>query len=237
MRPSPHLSFPLGSAAFWRIPDLLKQLPNALTVLRLILAPVIAWVWWVSTQPMPYQDFYENWLREAAGWRTAAAALFVIAALTDLFDGMAARAFNAHSKFGRLIDPIADKALVGLPLIVIALGMWGSSYAAWPIVAAATAVIVIRDILMTVLRLMSPDGEGVRVSSLAKIKTALELIVIGSLFVVTAIVSQVQANDRTGSSFVPGAQLMEIVWLVLLVIAAALSAWTAFQYLTAKPRS
>ncbi|MEQ1610457.1 MAG: CDP-alcohol phosphatidyltransferase family protein [Hyphomonadaceae bacterium] len=216
---------------------MLKLIPNALTLLRLVLAPVIAWLWWVSTQPMYEPDFYENWLRDAAGWRTAAAALFVVAALTDLFDGMAARAFDAHSKFGRLIDPIADKALVGLPLIVIALGMWSSSHPAWPIVAAAATIIVIRDIGMTILRLVSPDGEGARVSPLAKIKTALELIVIGSLFVITAILSQLRANDPTSSSVIPGAQVIEVAWLALLVVAAALSAYTAFQYLTAKRRA
>jgi phosphatidylglycerophosphate synthase len=158
-----------------------------------------------------------------------------VAALTDLFDGMAARAFNAHSKFGRLIDPIADKAIVGLPLIVISIAMWRSGYPLWPVVAIATAVIVFRDVSMTLIRLTSPDGEGVRVSSLAKIKTALELIVVGSLLGVSAIGAHLQVQysiDNPGYVLIPFyAEAFEWVWLITLVITAALSAWTAFQYL------
>ncbi|MFT3723931.1 MAG: CDP-alcohol phosphatidyltransferase family protein [Hyphomonadaceae bacterium] len=213
---------------------MLKQLPNVLTLTRLILAPGIAWMWWMGAAPMSQPDFAEVWLRDAANWRTAAAITFVIAALTDLFDGMLARALDAHSKFGRLIDPIADKALVGLPLIVIASGMCVNGYPAWPIVAVAAAVIVVRDITMTWLRLASPDGEGARVSSLAKIKTALELIVIGSLFVVTAIVSQAQIGKPSPLDFSPYIAVFEMVWLALIVVTAALSAWTAWQYLAPK---
>lgn len=216
---------------------MLKQIPNALTLLRLILAPVIAWMWWMGAAPMSRPDFAEVWLRDAANWRMAAAITFVIAALTDLFDGMFARALDAHSKFGRLIDPIADKALVGLPLIVIAAGMWANGYSAWPIVALAAAVIVIRDITMTWLRLASPDGEGARVSSLAKIKTALELVVIGSLFVTTAVVSEAQTSNPAPLDFTPYIAMFETIWLFLLVVTAALSAWTAYNYLAPRRRT
>ena len=149
--------------------------------------------------PPSSSESWEAIHREIAANMTFAAVFFVIAALTDLFDGMAARAFNAHSKLGRIIDPIADKALVGLPLIAIALVVSIS----WPglvagigspfgeLTAAAiicsTGVIVVRDVTMTIVRLVSPDGEGARVSSLAKWKTALELLVIGLLLVLSAI--------------------------------------------------
>jgi hypothetical protein len=226
----------------------MKHLPNALTLLRLVLAPVVVWLFWmgaVSPGQLPpvvtapedvsAAKAFTQYLRTIALNVTLAAILFGVAALTDLFDGMAARAFNAHSKFGRLIDPIADKAIVGLPLIVISIAMWRSGYPLWPVVAIATAVIVFRDVSMTLIRLTSPDGEGARVSSLAKIKTALELIVVGSLLGVSAIGAHLQVQysiDNPGYVLIPFyAEAFEWVWLITLVITAALSAWTAFQYL------
>jgi len=225
----------------------MKHLPNALTLLRLVLAPVVAWYFWmgaVSPGDGPdVQSAYDSeaalaftqYLKVIAFNLTLAAVLFVAAALTDLFDGMAARAFDAHSKFGRLIDPIADKAIVGLPLIVIAIAVWRSGYPLWPVVAIATAVIVLRDVSMTFIRLTSPDGEGARVSSLAKIKTALELIVVGSLLGVSAIGAHLQVQssiDNPGNVMIPFyAQAFEWVWVITLAITAALSAWTAIQYL------
>lgn len=225
---------------------MLKHLPNALTLTRLILAPVIAWLMWQALLPptaLPEFAFQQNdyfFVRDIADVAqslTLAAILFVVAALTDFFDGIAARAFNAHSKFGRLIDPIADKALVGLPLIVIALGIWQSGNASAPVIALATAVIVIRDMVMTAIRFVSPDGEGVRVSSLAKWKTALELVVVGSLLVVGAIGAQIQAQDPT-TPFQPAyAESFEMGWIALLIVTAALSAYTAWQYLAPAKKS
>jgi CDP-diacylglycerol--glycerol-3-phosphate 3-phosphatidyltransferase len=225
---------------------LLKQLPNALTLTRLILAPVIAWLLWASFDLLPNSaDFPDHaaYFQEVANTLTLAAALFVVAALTDLFDGMLARALDAHSKFGRLIDPIADKALVGLPLLAIAFGVWQRGASPdWFIIAAATTVIVGRDVLMTVVRLAAPDGEGARVSSLAKWKTALELIVVGSFLVVSSAGMQITAI----SMYTPVAwardlnsydDLLKWIWMGLLVLAASLSAYTAWQYLGPKPKS
>lgn len=209
----------------------MKHVPNALTLLRLVLAPVVAWLMW-SAYPgsgLPQQFF------EIAGAMTLAAILFVVAAITDLFDGMIARAFNAHSKFGRIIDPIADKALVGLPLIVIAI--MSSSSPAGMVIIPSVALIVLRDVTMTVIRFMSPDGEGVRVSSLAKWKTALELFVVGAFLVTMATLLQLTASG-TDMRWVPLSEpiptTFAFLWIGLLVLTAALSAYTAWQYLRPK---
>lgn len=169
---------------------------------------------------------------------TLASVLFVVAAITDLFDGMIARAFDAHSKFGRIIDPIADKMLVGLPLTIVAILLWRSGGSIWPIVAAATGVIVIRDIAMTVIRLTAKDGEGARVSSLAKIKTTIELLVVGSMLVLTTIGAhlslQAEVSHPGFDAELQGVEIIAWVWLALLVITAALSAYTGWQYLRPK---
>lgn len=194
---------------------MLKHLPNALTLLRLVLTPFIAWAVWLTWDgPSRYS--------EAAS--ILAAGLFVLAALTDLFDGMAARAFNAHSKFGRLIDPIADKLLVGLPLIVLSIFAVRFGWMFWPVIVASSAVIVLRDLSMTLLRLTAKDGEGAPVSRLAKWKTALELVAVGA---------PILAGACMGYGLDLGANIVG-AWVALLALAAALSAWTGFQYLTPK---
>lgn len=193
---------------------MLKQIPNALTLARLILAPIIAWAIWQA---------YNTTDETAQSWTIWSAVLFIVAALTDLFDGMAARAFDAHSKFGRLIDPIADKALVGLPLIALSIVAAQTPWPFWWAVAASSAVIILRDITMTLVRMTAKDGEGARVSSLAKIKTAMELTVIGALLFIVAIGTQVAAEGWS--------DILYPAWVALLVITAALSAYTAWQYL------
>ncbi len=220
----------------------MKHVPNALTLLRLVLAPVIAWFAWVGGDIRGFgeilpQSYYN--LQDTS--YALAVILFIVAALTDLFDGMIARAFNAHSKFGRLIDPIADKALVGLPLIAIVLAFWNERSSSGIYVSIATlaaAVIVVRDVIMTWTRLAAPDGEGARVSSLAKIKTALELFVIGAFLVLAGIenyVWQALSSDSEDSlMFMRFFREWGSIWLALLVITAALSAWTGWQYLRPK---
>ena len=85
------------------------NVPNALTVLRIIMVPVFLVV--LFTQP---DDF---------GWRLAATGVFILAILTDLADGHIARKYNLVTDFGKLWDPVADKALTGAAFI--ALGVLG----------------------------------------------------------------------------------------------------------------
>lgn len=232
---------------------MLKHIPNALTLTRLVLAPVIACLMWIGLTPVDQGAGasapeallqYIQQLDEAANYMTLALALFVVAALTDLFDGMAARAFDAHSKLGRLIDPIADKAIVGLPLLVISLRCWIIGTPHWPIIAGASAIIVVRDISMTLIRLTSSDGEGARVSSLAKWKTALELVVVGGILVYNTVATHMLVEYATGlpdsAIVMPYTDVLGYVWIgliALLVITAALSAYTGWQYLRPAKKS
>lgn len=82
------------------------QLPNALTVLRLILVPVFVALMLVA----PETGF---------GWRLAGTVAFAVAIITDFFDGLLARRYNLVSDFGKIWDPIADKALTGAAFIVL----------------------------------------------------------------------------------------------------------------------
>lgn len=213
---------------------MLRHLPNALTLLRLILAPVVAYAVWEARSAFLGSGDGPVLLggpeTGAEAWALFAAVLFVFAALTDLFDGMAARALKIDSKFGRMLDPIADKALVGLPLIAISVVAWKAGWSTWALVAGSTAIIVGRDLLITALRLVAPDGEGARVSRLAKWKTAVELIAVGAPIIFAAGPALARL---AGASFGIGPEVT-MVWTGLLMLAAGLSALTAVQYLTAK---
>ena len=203
-------------------------LPNTLTLMRLVLAPVVAWCMWKGFE-IPYlAEFGPNALdasvadvqaaqKEGLCYKHWAAGLFVFAALTDLFDGMAARALDADSKFGRILDPIADKALVALPLLTVAaVGYHSEGHPNWLILAPVLAIVG-RDLIVTILRLFASDGEGVQVSFLAKIKTTLELIAVATPIFM--------ALPQIGAS-----TTLNTVWLGLLWSAAALSVVTALQY-------
>jgi CDP-diacylglycerol--glycerol-3-phosphate 3-phosphatidyltransferase len=89
----------------WRVP---AQLPNALTVLRLVLVPVFVLLMFVEPN-------------EGLGWRLAATVAFGLAILTDFFDGRLARRYGLVSDFGKIWDPIADKALTGAAFIVLSI--------------------------------------------------------------------------------------------------------------------
>src|SRR6056297_1951873 len=137
--------------------------PNILTVLRLAAAPGVALMFLYFARP-------------AADW--FALVLFVLAAVTDWFDGYLARAWKQESKLGAMLDPIADKAMVVIALMVI---VGYSSMSPW-IVLPAT-VILFREVFVSGLREFLGDTAGaLKVTRLAKWKTTLQMIAIAVLF-------------------------------------------------------
>ncbi|MCF6329115.1 MAG: CDP-alcohol phosphatidyltransferase family protein [Henriciella sp.] len=143
----------------------LKWLPNALTILRCILAFVVGWT--------ILQTGLHIWLPFG---------LFVIVAATDFLDGYAARKLHAVSAFGAFLDPVADKLLVAISLLALC------HYTNWNwVLLLPTAAIVGRDLFVTLIRLR-PDI-SLPVSNLAKWKTAFEMIGIAGYLLTFAIPS------------------------------------------------
>ena len=131
------------------------NIPNGLTVLRLALVPV----------------FVGFLAAGGAGWRIAAFVVFAVASVTDLLDGELARRHGMITDFGKIADPIADKALTGSALITLsALGelSW------W-----VTVVIGIREIGVTLLRFWVIRHGVIPASRGGKIKTVLQMVAIG----------------------------------------------------------
>ena len=139
------------------------NLPNILTLGRLIAAPMVAVMFLYFTRP------YADWF---------ALILFVLAAVTDWFDGYLARAWKQETKLGAMLDPIADKAMVVIALMVI-IGF--SSWSPWLVLPAT--VILFREVFVSGLREYLGDVAGtLKVTQLAKWKTTLQMIAIAVLF-------------------------------------------------------
>ena len=139
------------------------NLPNALTILRLLAAPGVAIMFLYFTRP-------------AADW--FALILFVGAAVTDFVDGYLARAWKQESKFGAMLDPIADKAMVIIALLVI-IGF--SPWSPWLVLPAT--MIVFREVFVSGLREFLGETAGLlAVTKLAKWKTTAQMVAIAVLF-------------------------------------------------------
>ena len=142
---------PQRTASVWNV-------ANALTALRLVLVPVFAWL-------LLHRGGHST------AWRLAATATFVVAGLTDRFDGELARRRGLITDVGKIADPIADKALMGTALVGLSL----LGELPWWV----TVVVLVREIGITVLRLVvlphgvMPAGRG------GKLKTAVQALAIG----------------------------------------------------------
>lgn len=138
-------------------------IPNILTTLRLLAAPAVAVMFLYFTRP------YADWF---------ALLLFVGAAVTDWFDGYLARNWKQVTKVGTMLDPIADKAMVVIALMVI---VGYSSMSPWLVLPAT--VILFREVFVSGLREFLGDTAGtLRVTRLAKWKTTAQMVAIAVLF-------------------------------------------------------
>lgn len=134
-------------------------IPNILTVLRLAAAPGVALAFAIFDRP------YADWI---------AFGLFIVAALTDWVDGKLARAWQQESNFGRMLDPIADKAMVVIALAVI-VGLWGMK----ALLLVPIAFILLREIFVSGLREFLGSKAGkLKVTNLAKWKTTAQMVAI-----------------------------------------------------------
>ena len=191
-------------------------IPNILTILRLLAAPAV---------PLMFLYFHRPW----ADW--AALTLFMLAAVTDWFDGYLARAWNQQSRFGAAMDPIADKAMVVIALVVIT-GYSGMN--PWLILPAT--VILFREVFVSGLReSLGENASKLAVTKVAKWKTTTQMVAISVLFLGTGLayvengrpplVGETELPwDMTWSSFAT------FLGLILIWIAAGLTAWTGWDY-------
>lgn len=174
------------------------NIPNSLTLIRILLIPVLVLVFY-----LPYQ-----WTHAAA------AAVFAVGAVTDWLDGYLARKLDQRSRFGAFLDPVADKLLVAVALVLLV----QTDPRAW--LAITAAIIIGREIAVSALReFMAEMGQRsqVKVATVGKIKTVAQMVAI------ILMLYRIPIRD------VP---IYEIGF-VLLVIAAGLTLWSMFLYMRA----
>ncbi|WP_313137499.1 CDP-diacylglycerol--glycerol-3-phosphate 3-phosphatidyltransferase [Paracoccus jeotgali] len=192
------------------------NVPNILTIMRLLAAPGV---------PVMFLYFHRPW----ADW--AALTLFLLAAITDWFDGYLARAWNQQSHFGAAMDPIADKAMVVIALVVIT-GYSGMN--PWLILPAT--LILFREVFVSGLRESLGDrSTQLAVTRVAKWKTTTQMVAISVLFLGTGLAFVEHGRPpRVGETALPGgttwADLATFAGLVLIWLAAGLTAWTGWDY-------
>jgi CDP-diacylglycerol--glycerol-3-phosphate 3-phosphatidyltransferase len=167
-------------------------LANGITVARIGLVPLIVAALLIDT---------------SGGWRLVAAALFTLAAGTDRLDGYLARRMDQVTDWGKFVDPIADKLLMGATLVTLS---WLGDLPWW-----VTAVIVLRELGITIMRVAALRYVVIPASRGGKVKTFLQSVGIG-LFVLPL--------DR----MVPWATTL--AWLVILA-AVLLTVVTGVDYL------
>lgn len=139
----------------------MNSLPNILTLSRIIAIPLLVGSFYI-VQPVG------SWI---------AFILFTLAGITDYFDGMLARKLNVVSSIGKFLDPIADKLMVAAVIIMVVAEGWVAG-----IHVTAAVIILLREILVSGLReYLAQIRISVPVSTLAKWKTAVQMVALGSL--------------------------------------------------------
>ncbi|MBQ4097712.1 MAG: CDP-diacylglycerol--glycerol-3-phosphate 3-phosphatidyltransferase [Clostridia bacterium] len=171
------------------------NLPNKLTILRLLMIPIFAAVFYLSMIPYNY---------------LISAVIFVLAALTDFLDGYIARKHNLVTDLGKFLDPIADKVLVSTALIIMLLPSAG--VVILPFYAGiAVAIILARELIVSGFRIIAASkGKVLAADKLGKIKTFLQDVAIVVLLV--------------GANVDPGLySVLNIVGLIMLGVATLLT--------------
>lgn len=176
-----------------------QNIPNALTWARIVLIPIFVGLFYLPDALMP-----------VASKNLIATILFVVAAITDWFDGYLARALGQTSAFGALLDPVADKLMVAAALILLVqLGRAD---------ALIAVVIIGREITISALReWMARVGQSasVAVAYVGKLKTAAQMVAIPMLLFNASLFGvDVRAIGN-----------------VLIYVAAALTLWSMGYYL------
>ena len=184
------------------------NLPNKLTIFRIALVPVIM----VFILLPEYDAFPETWSN------IFAAALFLIASLTDLIDGILARKLNLITNFGKLMDPLADKfMIVGAMLAITASGSFENIrwLAVW-----VTAVVFFREFAVTSIRLVanSADGNVIAANIAGKLKTFSQCACI-----LTVLLEKVVISGRLGIE-------QPIFSYITMIIMAAFTVYSGFVY-------
>ena len=178
------------------------NLPNLLTTLRIVLVPFFGWAL-----------LHDG--GDSVTWRLVAWAIFVVAMVTDKIDGDIARSRNLVTDFGKIADPIADKAITGMALI--GLSVVGDVW--WWV----TILVLAREWSVTLLRLSVLKRVVIAAKDLGKLKTTFQGIALAFL------VLPLRDADLPDALELPG-EVLFYAAQACLVVAVALTLWSGYEF-------
>ena len=193
---------------------LMRHLPNALTILRILLAPVL---FWLILRADSYGDDVLLYY------------LFVIAGMTDVYDGQLARSHSTITTFGKFVDPVADKLILAATLIPFY--MLSATVPMFRMVTIEVVVILLgRELLITLLRYYSMwSGKVFSASRLAKFKTVFQMFFIGSLIVQMAHSKMIAEHPAWAFPWFDPIHY-KLNWVVVMIV-VGLSVASAVEYI------
>ena len=182
------------------------NLPNYLTTLRIVMVPFFGWALLADGG-------------DSVLWRTVAWAIFVVAMITDKIDGDLARSRGLITDFGKIADPIADKAITGMALIGLSVAgdVW------WWV----TIVVLLREWSVTLLRLSILKNVVIAAAQSGKIKTTFQAVALGLL------VLPLPHGDAHGGDFdrfSPVGDVLFYAGQVFLVGAVVMTLWSGYEF-------
>ena len=185
-----------------------KNIPNILTVIRMLMIPVLIVLFFV----------------EFEGHTLAAALVYFFACLTDFFDGYLARKNNLVTNFGKFIDPIADKMIIACSLVAICVTepIVQPSHVYKIIIAVCTMMILSRELMISVFRTIAANKQVVLAADMfGKVKTVVQMM---ALFALLPVTDFVVWNELAGIVFFYGG-------FALLALATVLTVTSGIHYI------
>ncbi|MCW2797878.1 CDP-diacylglycerol--glycerol-3-phosphate 3-phosphatidyltransferase [Nocardioides sp.] len=178
------------------------NLPNALTTLRIVMVPFFGWALLVDGG-------------DSILWRTIAWALFFVAMVTDKIDGDIARSRNLITDFGKIADPIADKAITGMAFVGLSIvgDVW------WWV----TILVLLREWSVTLLRLSILKSVVIAAADLGKLKTTFQALALGGLCLPLRDPDLPNGLETSGD-------VVFYAFQACLVVAVALTLWSGFEF-------
>src|SRR3954451_2970943 len=178
------------------------NVPNALTALRIAMVPVFGWAL-----------LHDG--GGSQGWRWLAYGLFVTAMITDKIDGDIARKHNLITDFGKIADPIADKAVTGMAFIGLSIvgDIW------WWV----TIIVLLREWSVTLLRLSVLKKVVIAAANLGKLKTTFQALALGGLCL------PLRNDDLPEALQTPG-EVLFYAFEACLAVAVALTLWSGYEF-------
>jgi CDP-diacylglycerol---glycerol-3-phosphate 3-phosphatidyltransferase len=176
------------------------NLPNALTTLRIVMVPFFGWALLADGG-------------DSVLWRSVAYVIFVLAMITDKIDGDIARARNLVTDFGKIADPIADKAMTGMAFVGLSIvgDVW------WWV----TIVVLLREWSVTLLRLSVLKHVVIAAARSGKLKTVLQVLALGGL---------VLPLRQVDGVLDPIGDVLFYLCQVVLAAAVVMTLWSGYEF-------